>query len=67
MVAEGVDVLMVTVCVEEYVPAAGLKDGRGNGLSVMVYAAELAALAEPPEASAIALTVSEAETEIGPE
>ena len=58
MVAEGVDVLIVTVCVEEYVPAAGLKEGV-TAWSVMVYAAEPAALAEPPEASAIALTVSE--------
>jgi hypothetical protein len=31
MVAEGVDVLMVTVCAEEYVPAAGLKDGVAAG------------------------------------
>ena len=57
---------MVTVCAEVYVPAAGLKVGVAV-TGVMVYAAELTALAESPAATAMASTVSEADTVIGPE
>jgi hypothetical protein len=71
---------MVTACAEEYVPAAGLKAGTAAG-GVMVYAAELTWLAELaaamevplltwlaefPPATAIASSISVAETVIGP-
>jgi hypothetical protein len=65
MVADGVVVPMVTVCAERYVPPAGLKDGAAAG-GVIVYAAELAELAESPVAMAMAAIVSLVETVIGP-
>jgi hypothetical protein len=41
--APAVVVLMVTVCAEVYVPAAGVKDGFAT-VPVIVYAADMTAL-----------------------
>jgi hypothetical protein len=66
MIAEGVVVLIVTVCAEVYVPVAGLKVGVAAAAVLMVKAAVATALFESPLAVAIAFSVSVAETLIGP-
>jgi hypothetical protein len=66
MIAEGVVVLIVTVCTEVYVPATGLKVGVAAAARLMVKAAVATALFEYPVATAIAFSVSVAETLIGP-
>jgi hypothetical protein len=66
MVAEAVEVLIATVCLELNVPAAGLKVGIAAA-GFMVYAAEPTALAALPVATAIAWTNSLAEIVTGPE
>jgi hypothetical protein len=63
MVADGVVVLMLTVCAEEYVPPAGLKVGVAAG---RIYAAEFTVLVEAPVATAMAITVSLVAMVIGP-
>ena len=67
MVAEGVVVLIDTVCAEVYVPATGLKVGVAACPRVMVYAAVATPLLLKPLAAAIACRVSVDETVIGPE
>jgi hypothetical protein len=65
MVAEGVEVLSVTVWGELKVPPAGLSVGVAAGM-LMVYEAEAAVLVEDPVAEAMAWSVSEADTLMGP-
>ena len=66
MVAEGVVVLIVTLCVLVYVPAAGLKAGVIAG-GVIVYVAVPTGLIESPLAMLIAWTFTTPATVIGPE
>jgi hypothetical protein len=54
---------MLTDCALVYVPAVGLKVGVGT---VIVYAAEAIAELVSPFSSAIALMVSDVDTEIAP-